>query len=77
MLSNKVIKTENVIEFKKSDSKKQIVFGEVYVPDRRDTDGNGSPPRMRGKDGLVYWVEAKERITPTYAGKSTSPARRR
>ena len=34
------IKTENIIEFKKSDAKKQIVFGEVYVPNVRDTDGN-------------------------------------
>ncbi len=34
------IKTEHIVEFKKSDAKKQIVFGEVYVPDRRDTDGN-------------------------------------
>lgn len=33
-------KTENIVEFKKSDAKKQIVFGEVYVPDRKDTDGN-------------------------------------
>ena len=34
------IKKEHVVEFKKSDAKQQIVFGEVYVPDRRDTDGN-------------------------------------
>ena len=34
------IKTEHIVEFKKSDAKQQIVFGEVYVPDRRDTDGN-------------------------------------
>ena len=34
------VKTEQIVEFKKSDSKQQIVFGEVYVPDRRDTDGN-------------------------------------
>ena len=33
-------KTENIIEFKKSDAKKQIVFGEVYVPNVKDTDGN-------------------------------------
>ena len=37
---SEIIKTENIVEFKKSDSKKQIVFGEVYVPDRKDTDGN-------------------------------------
>lgn len=34
------VKTEHIVEFKKSDAKKQIVFGEVYVPDRKDTDGN-------------------------------------
>ena len=34
------VRTESVIEFKKSDSKQQIVFGEVYVPNRKDTDGN-------------------------------------
>ncbi len=28
------------MKFKKSDLKQQIVFGEVDVPDRRDTDGN-------------------------------------
>jgi len=33
-------KTENIVDFKKSDTKKQIVFGEVYVPNVRDTDGN-------------------------------------
>ena len=33
-------RTENIVEFKKSDAKKQIVFGEVYVPNVRDTDGN-------------------------------------
>ena len=32
--------TENIVAFKKSDSKKQIVFGEVYVPNVKDTDGN-------------------------------------
>ena len=34
------MKTENIVAFKKSDNKKQIVFGEVYVPDVKDTDGN-------------------------------------
>ena len=33
-------KIENIVEFKKSDTTKQIVFGEVYVPDVKDTDGN-------------------------------------
>jgi hypothetical protein len=28
------------VEFKKSDAKKQIVYGEVYVPNEKDTDGN-------------------------------------
>ena len=35
-----LVKMKHVVDFKKSDAKKQIVFGEVYVPDRRDTDGN-------------------------------------
>ena len=34
------VSTENIVTFSKSDSAKQIVFGEVYVPDRKDTDGN-------------------------------------
>lgn len=34
------IMKESFAAFKKSDAKKQIVFGEVYVPDQRDTDGN-------------------------------------
>ena len=34
------VKTEHIVAFKKSDAKQQIVFGEVYVPDRRDSDGN-------------------------------------
>ena len=33
-------KTENIVEFKKSNATKQIVYGEVYVPNRKDTDGN-------------------------------------
>ncbi|MDR3279159.1 MAG: XkdF-like putative serine protease domain-containing protein [Synergistaceae bacterium] len=28
------------VVFKKSDATKQIVYGEVYVPDEKDTDGN-------------------------------------
>ena len=34
------ITKEHIVEFKKSDSKQQIVFGEVYTPNRRDSDGN-------------------------------------
>ena len=34
------ITKEYIVDFKKSDAKQQIVFGEVYVPDRKDTDGN-------------------------------------
>ncbi len=30
----------HVVEFKKADAKKQIVYGEVYRPDEKDTDGN-------------------------------------
>ena len=40
IILDKRVRTESVIAFKKSDSKQQIVFGEVYVPNRRDTDGN-------------------------------------
>ena len=35
----KVIK-ESVVEFKKSNDEQQIVYGEVYKPDCRDSDGN-------------------------------------
>ena len=35
----KVIK-ESIVEIKKSDDEKQIAYGEVYVPEQRDTDGN-------------------------------------
>ena len=31
---------ENVVDIKKADDEKQIVYGEVYVPNQRDTDGN-------------------------------------
>ena len=34
------IKTENIVEFKKIDAKRQIVFGEVCVPHVKDADGN-------------------------------------
>ncbi len=34
------VTTEQIVEFKKSDEAKQIVYGEVYKPDTRDTDGN-------------------------------------
>ena len=34
------IDTEKIVEFKKSNAKKQIVYGEVYVPNVKDTDGN-------------------------------------
>ena len=34
------VKTEAIVEFKKSDAKQQIVFGEVYKPNVRDSDGN-------------------------------------
>jgi hypothetical protein len=36
----KKIQTERIVEFKKSDEKKQIVYGEVYVPGKKDSDGN-------------------------------------
>lgn len=31
---------KRVVGFKKSDTLKQITYGEVYVPDEKDTDGN-------------------------------------
>ena len=31
---------------------------------------SGSPPRMRGKDWRLSYVDERERITPAYAGKS-------
>lgn len=34
------VKTENVIAFSKSDKSEQIVFGEVYIPNAKDSDGN-------------------------------------
>ena len=34
------VKKESIVDFKKSDEVKQIVYGEVYVPNQRDTDGN-------------------------------------
>jgi hypothetical protein len=32
------------VEFKKFDRKKQIVYGEVYAPNEKDTDGNWMTP---------------------------------
>ena len=37
----------------------------------------GSPPRMRGKDGKSFYCTTLGRITPAYAGKSLSKLRRR
>ncbi|MDR1648875.1 MAG: XkdF-like putative serine protease domain-containing protein [Synergistaceae bacterium] len=34
------VQTECVVEFKKVSGEKQIVYGEVYVPDKKDSDGN-------------------------------------
>ena len=31
---------DRIVDFKKSDATKRIVYGEVYVPDERDSDGN-------------------------------------
>jgi hypothetical protein len=36
----KKVRTERVVEFRKTSEEKQIVYGEVYVPDRKDSDGN-------------------------------------
>ena len=34
----------------------------------------GSPPRVRGKDGVTYLVHSSNRITPACAGKRNPPA---
>jgi hypothetical protein len=34
------IQTRHVVEFKKASGEKQIVYGEVYVPEKKDSDGN-------------------------------------
>ena len=34
------IQTRHVVEFKKTSEEKQIVYGEVYVTDKKDYDGN-------------------------------------
>jgi hypothetical protein len=34
------------VSFKKSDEKKRIVYGEVYVPDEKDADGNWMTSEM-------------------------------
>ena len=42
----------------------QTLFCKVYIP--------GSPPPMRGKDGKDVFQKLPRRITPAYAGKSSS-----
>lgn len=34
------VQTERVVEFKKANDEEQIVYGEVYIPDKKDSDGN-------------------------------------
>ena len=46
------------------------VCGEKQKLLKLKADGLGSPPRMRGKDGLLATQSLVLRITPAYAGKS-------
>ena len=46
--------------------------GEKAVFILRHHDFLGSPPPMRGKVGIVFHLLPEPRITPAYAGKSSS-----
>ena len=46
------------------------ICGEKSVTYIRFAMASGSPPRMRGKEWIVWNTEPAERITPAYAGKS-------
>ena len=48
------------------------VCGEKKLAEFEDETGEGSPPRMRGKDAKQYRNDAAWRITPAYAGKRWS-----
>ena len=43
--------------------------GEKSCTSSRVRSGTGSPPPMRGKEGLLCGFDPKNRITPAYAGK--------
>ena len=45
------------------------VCGEKKAGERAEHGGLGSPPRMRGKDIVLYYCQVSHRITPAYAGK--------
>ena len=47
------------------------VCGEKWVILQKYLAGQGSPPRMRGKDQALKYAVKGARITPAYAGKST------
>ena len=46
------------------------VCGEKFTEELRANAGQGSPPRMRGKEPLTEWLMRQLGITPAYAGKS-------
>ena len=50
------------------------VCGEKLKSNDEDVTYKGSPPRMRGKAILDYMGVPTKRITPAYAGKSSSKA---
>ena len=51
------------------------VCGEKHCSDRAVLHRLGSPPRMRGKDGHQSESQPTHRITPAYAGKSSTSYR--
>ena len=34
------VQTQHVVDFKKTNEEKQVVYGEVYIPNKKDSDGN-------------------------------------
>ena len=51
------------------------VCGEKTKLPRKEKQGSGSPPRMRGKEPAPLWMLGTERITPAYAGKRLKRSR--
>ncbi|MDR1514913.1 MAG: XkdF-like putative serine protease domain-containing protein [Synergistaceae bacterium] len=49
------------VSFKKFDAKKQIAYGEVYVPNEKDTDGNWMTPETIEK--MAHDFMAEQRLT--------------
>lgn len=66
-------KTSHIVDFKKSDAKKQIVYGEVYVPDRKDTDGNFMTAETIEKMAHDFLISARtSRISKSHDGKENA-----